>query len=69
MITLPFHSFSKKAQALRQEKSDSRETRRTDITWGRTLFQAPVLVTQQLRQEDLRFEEDFRPKLWMKRSA
>ena len=67
MINLPFQFFGPEDHIATKDETDLRVTRRTDLTWGRPLFHAPILVSPRQRAEDLRFAADFRTKDWMKR--
>ena len=68
MINLPFQFLGSEDRITsRGDETELRVTRRTDLTWGRPLFQAPVLRNPRQREEDLRFAADFRTKDWLKR--
>ena len=62
-MTLPFSLFGQ-SNRVTSEQLDSlpRITPRTDLQWGRPLFQAPSLPTPRQRLEDLNFASDFRSK-------
>jgi hypothetical protein len=63
-MTLPFHLFRLETRAAELEASntDLRSVSKTDLQWGRPLFQAPLLPTPKQRAEEMQFASNFRAK-------
>lgn len=63
-MTLPFSLFGQSNRVTPEclDSSFPRIAPRTDLQWGRPLFQAPSLPSPRQRLEDLRFASDFRSK-------